>query len=603
MKQTPVNSKHSVGISYAEDLLRRAHESNLISFDFFDTLFVRTVIDPEDVFDLVGKRVGIGQFKQIRRQAQTDAFQQMHQDGRKEITMRGIYDKLDIPSFSSETIMQIEYDIELQVALPNEELIPIFRELVASGKKVVITSDMYLPESYFKEALKAFDLPTVDVFVSSEMNCTKRDSGELFELVASRFGLSTSQVLHIGDNPVSDIERASAKGLQTFFYQNSCIPHVVSTIMSPEYSIARGISKRHGPEFHADSYEALGYHYAGPAALAYYEWIKKEAVSDGVEHVLLMARDGYLIDRIARFDPDPIDVPFTYFKGSRTVFTLASMNEHNFTDYLSFLTSGSSGLSPTELLTRINVPLPEQKLFEDVGLGEGSTVSPQTLPIIRDLLLALRSHILKTCRNNARGLFCALNEIGIRPGQRVALVDVGWNGTTQTAFETATAECIPLDVKGYYLALTNSEACVARRKQHSMKAIFMEPHLSAHEIKTIYDNRVVVEFLFSAPHHSIISLSVGNKGAIEARGDARRASDSPLIEATRSVIAGAEKFAQDFYSAAAAIKLPFDAASLLAPLHSLVMDTKWKEDPLFDRIVDFDDWAMTRQKSRKLTSY
>ncbi|GES53774.1 hypothetical protein Rhsp01_64030 [Rhizobium sp. NBRC 114257] len=584
-------------------LIASAQNADIISFDFFDTLFLRTVIDPEDVFDLVGQRAGIEGFREIRRKAQSDAFAQMHSDGRKEITMRGIYEKFSHDDVNSDEIMSLEYEMELRVALPNTEVVAAFEEFISSGKKVIITSDMYLPKSYFADVLRAFEIPAVDIFVSSEVNCTKRDTGELFSYIARETGVPPGRILHIGDNPISDVDRAAEKGLQVFHYRNDRVPPVLPTVKSTEYSVARGLSKKHPEDIHSGTYQALGYHYAGPAAIAFYEWLKKEVVADGVSHVLLMARDGYIVDQIRQFDPNPIDTSFTYFKGSRTVFTLASINENNFLTFLPFLTSGAFGLTPAELFTRINVPAPEQKLLDDLGLGGNVTITADILPRIHDLLIALQWHIIRTCQQNSRGVFSTLVNIGIRPNDKVGIVDVGWNGTTQSAFETAIADCFPLDVKGYYLALTESEECLARQKKSCMKAMFAGPDYLSSDIKAMYNNRVVVEFLFSAPHHSIISLQVSETGDVLSMADSRRHGDSHLLLAVEQVIDGARKFASDFYSTMSDMKLPFNPKSLLAPLHSLILDDHWKKDVLFEHITDFDDWALARKKPRKLTHY
>ena len=40
------------------------------SYDIFDTLIARTVINPTDIFDIIGSRIGVPAFKNIRITAQ-----------------------------------------------------------------------------------------------------------------------------------------------------------------------------------------------------------------------------------------------------------------------------------------------------------------------------------------------------------------------------------------------------------------------------------------------------------------------------------------------------------------------------------------------------
>ncbi len=41
------------------ELERLIEQANVVSFDFFDTLFVRPLMDPEDAFELIARRHGL----------------------------------------------------------------------------------------------------------------------------------------------------------------------------------------------------------------------------------------------------------------------------------------------------------------------------------------------------------------------------------------------------------------------------------------------------------------------------------------------------------------------------------------------------------------
>ncbi|WP_204338159.1 hypothetical protein, partial [Proteus mirabilis] len=77
--------------SLAERWSERIEAAEVVSFDVFDTLFVRFVASPEDVFDLVGARHGLPDFRRRRIAAQRDAFRVMRAAGRREIDLDGIY--------------------------------------------------------------------------------------------------------------------------------------------------------------------------------------------------------------------------------------------------------------------------------------------------------------------------------------------------------------------------------------------------------------------------------------------------------------------------------------------------------------------------------
>jgi len=441
-----------------------------VSFDFFDTLFVRSLLDPEDLFSIIGKRFRIASFAAMRRAAQSEAFRRMHQAGRREITLEGIYACFDALSLPVAELMQAEYEMELSLVHPNAELVELFVETVGSGKAVVLTSDMYLPGRFFAEALARHGLPAVPIFVSSDKNATKRDSGELFDIVATELGIAHEHILHIGDNFESDVRKAGAKGLSTAYYREIRRPEKLRD-STPEASLARALLRKHSRQIPHNSFQELGFLYGGPAAVGFLDWISEQAKRDNVDHVLFLARDGYILNRIAQSHLKSPFIKFDYFLGSRVVFTLAAMNERNFTEFLPFLLSGADGLAPHELLKRIGVHPPSLKVMEDFGLGDDVSVGPDRLAQLRAFLYAYRWEILKVCRRNRRALFVYLHALGIRPGNRVALVDIGWNGTTQDAFEQAISDLMALDVFGYYFCLADTPECLRRRRTRRMSSL------------------------------------------------------------------------------------------------------------------------------------
>src|SRR5688572_24381230 len=115
-----------------QDLLTGIADVDVVSFDVFDTLFVRPLCDPEDAFDLIGAKYGIAGFRSLRRTAQSEAFRSMRETGRAEITLDGIYDHVRGTTVPAERLRQFEYDLELALTVPNPELIGVFREAIES---------------------------------------------------------------------------------------------------------------------------------------------------------------------------------------------------------------------------------------------------------------------------------------------------------------------------------------------------------------------------------------------------------------------------------------------------------------------------------------
>ena len=196
------------------ELLRCIDAAEVVSFDIFDTLFVRPLADPEDAFDMLGERFGIDGFRRIRCDAQTEAFRRMLAAGQGEITLDGIYACMDgLPAgVSAVSVCQAEIELEFALTVPNADLIDVFKDVVGR-KRVVVVSDMYMPQSFFEALFDKYALPRVPMYISSDRGATKRDRGELFNRVVTEAGVSADKVLHIGDNHLADVLRDDRIGV------------------------------------------------------------------------------------------------------------------------------------------------------------------------------------------------------------------------------------------------------------------------------------------------------------------------------------------------------------------------------------------------------
>lgn len=582
------------------ELERLIEQANVVSFDFFDTLFVRPLMDPEDAFELIARRHGLQDFRDRRQAAQAGAFRNMLAAGRKEITLQDIYACFEGDADLAARMMAAEYELELELIEPNQELFPLFQRLVDSGKRVVITSDMYFSADFFVAALKPFGLDSVPLFISADWNATKRDDGELFEHVAQELDEEPGRILHIGDNLLADVTRAKEKGLLSFHYREPRAPKKKKGV-SLSTSLAHGLLRINSESVPSGSYEELGFLYGGPAAVGFLQWIADRAQCDRIDHLLFLSRDGYALERIARQNSIPSLPQSHYFYGSRIAFTLAAMTEQNFSNYMPFLLSGSDGLAPCELLERIGVAAPAPEVMADLGLGGDQIVAPALQETLARFLYAYRWEILKVCQRVRRSLFIYLQRIGLKPGQRIAVVDVGWSGTTQEAFEQAVKPLMPLETIGYYFCLTDSVERRRRDAQQRMLAMFDTSNTAPETIARLYENRVAIELFFSAPHHSIIGLEPGDP--VTPRGDAGRNVRDDLQSVASSVCSGIESYAKFYYDLQRRLNLKATPRETAWPMVELASTIDWNDIPLIRQLRNFDAWGSSRNKTLTVVDY
>ena len=591
---------HSDAIKSFKDMpLSVLNDVEIFSFDFFDTLFTRPIADPEDTFDILGKKFGIDNFRIRRQQAQAEAFRRMVADGRKEITLEDIYSAFTQDSILARKYADAEYQLELNLVEPNGNIFELFKQIHERGKTVVVASDMYLPACFFDQVLEKYGIRGVKIFCSADENVTKRDSGELFDVIIRHFNVEPEKILHVGDNEVSDVIRPREKGLQAFHYRS----HYLGTIskgLPLALSFAQGMLKNHEGYHSLQEYKSLGFAYGGAASLGFLKWIKNQPAIQEIDHVFFLARDGYIMQKMVERGDIGTFPDSTYFYGSRTSLTLATINDQNFVQYIPFLLSGSEGLQPREVLERIGVTPPAPEVMASFGLSDETPLTSSLFPLMSKFLYAWRWQILQVCRKNRRGLFNYIQKLGIKQGEKIALVDVGWSGTTQEAFYHALKQFIDIDIFGYYFCLSNTTEKLRRKSFLNMFAMFESDNADASLIDTIYENRVAVELFFSAPHDSIIGYDAITS---EPVGDKGRGLQSDISQSVRDICDGALLFSLSYQQLCQKLSFELTPHELTLGMLNLVQNNNWKKFSAITEVSNFDAWGSSRLKSLCVKDY
>jgi FMN phosphatase YigB (HAD superfamily) len=593
--------------SHAAELAERLDQASCISFDFFDTLFARPFAEPEFVFDLLGRRLGMADFRQKRVAAQAEAFRRMRAQGRKEIRLNDIYACFDAPAEQQAHWAQAEAELELALLAPKPEVLRLFHALRAAGAQLAICSDMYFPRDFFENALRQHRIDVVEILlVSAEENATKRDAGELFDVLVQMSGQSAESVLHIGDHAMADIQRAQERGLMAFHYDAK--PSTSRERAERAYTL-HGLWERCKTEANDSLFERLGFLYGGPANLGYLQWLAEQCRNDGIEHLLFLSRDGFLLERLAKHKHVQGHVrdlpPFHYFTGSRVAYYLAAITEKNFSTYIPFLLSGCGGLKPRELLERIGVTPPAEQVMRDLGLGAEVSITQQMQEQLASFLFAWRTEILKVCARNRRALRLYLDSLGIHSGAKVGLVDVGWSGSTQEAFLAAVSPWMDVNVTGYYFCLADTPERLARDKAQNMRAMITSITHNAEFIDQIYRKRSIVELFFSAPHATVIGWQTNHKnGQVESIMDIGRGSSPKTLQLiTHDISAAAEYFVDCYQSMCKHLGATLTPSELAGALLHLTVHEDAQCRAFSTHIVNFDTWSSSVNHRMDLTLY
>jgi predicted HAD superfamily hydrolase len=584
----------------AEMLAPLLNQARCVSFDFFDTLFARPFTEPEFAFDLLGRRLGVDDFRQKRIAAQAEAFRRVAAQGRKEIRLSDIYACFDVDADAQAMMLTAEAELELALLAPKIEVLTLFQALHTVGMKLAISSDMYFPQAFFEEALRQHGIESVELLlISAEQDATKRDAGELFDVLVRMSGVQPNDVLHIGDHAVADVQRAQERGLMAFHY--AALP---STRHESAYTL-HGLWERCKEPSQDDLFQRLGFLYGGPANLGYLHWLAEQAQNDGIEHLLFLSRDGFLLESLAQKKHVEGLPAFQYFLGSRVAYYLAAITEKNFRAYIPFLLSGSGGLKPRELLERIGVTPPAEQVMRDIGLSSDVVITHDMDERLASFLYAWRGEILKVCARNRRVLRLYLADLGIQEGTKLGLVDVGWSGSTQEAFQAAVTPWMDIHVTGYYFCLADTPERQAREKVQHMRAMFSSVTHGAEFISRIYANRSIVELFFSAPHNTVIGWQIDQKtGQVVPIMDAGRGgSPEGLAQITTEISAAAEHFVKCYKDMSARLGAELTPCELAEALLDLTVYEDTQCRAFASSIVNFDTWSSSANHRMDLMTY
>lgn len=327
-------------------------EYKLYSFDIFDTLITRKVATPKGIFVLMKDIINQSpQFADLPNDVKTNFFNyrtnsefylrqinNQWNDG-KDISLDMIYNHIQHTYFltneQTQAIKELEIQLELDNIIPIKENIEKLKVLLEKGKRVVLISDMYLPEYIIKEMLLKCDpvLCQVKLYLSSTLGFMKTKQ-VLFHYVKEQENVEFREWTHMGDNKFADFFCARKLGIKAVLY-----PYVkfkeyeksllVANSQNSFVQISLGCAKNiRLNKFPNDEKAQLGASLAGPILFPYIYWLLDQAQKRGIERLYFIARDGYVMKLIADLIIKENNLPIKtkYIYGSRKAWRISALN-------------------------------------------------------------------------------------------------------------------------------------------------------------------------------------------------------------------------------------------------------------------------------------
>ena len=191
-----------------------ASDVKLIGFDIFDTLLSRPMLDPEAVKEIVALRadnsldkINLGKiYLEYRAQAEGIARQQAGRDINLNVIYQHFQKLTGLPQEQVNQLQTLEEQVEYASVKPRSGGIDLYQQALATGKPVVLISDMFLPIEHIKNTLQQHGIEGWQaLYLSSDIGLRK-DTGELYKHLLDKHTLQPQEFIMVGDNERSDLQ-------------------------------------------------------------------------------------------------------------------------------------------------------------------------------------------------------------------------------------------------------------------------------------------------------------------------------------------------------------------------------------------------------------
>lgn len=286
---------------FLNNIKKQLDDAEVISFDIFDTLLLRPYVNPSDLFYHMERYFQIPGFATSRKNAEQQAWNK-YRKNKEDITLNEIYCEIE-EKYKKYKKKEVEFEIKTSIL--NNEIYQVYQYALKIQKKVVFTSDMYLPKDVILKMLIKNGYTQFDkLYVSCEYGKLKQ-TGSLFKVLQTDY--PGKSIFHIGDNEISDIKSARNVGIKTAYYENiysrySNINKNINTFVQkykniPEASVIVKLAAIRTILQSSNSYwNNFGYMYEGCSSLAFVQWIFKNLPQ--TKDILFIARDGYTLQKV-----------------------------------------------------------------------------------------------------------------------------------------------------------------------------------------------------------------------------------------------------------------------------------------------------------------
>lgn len=446
------------------DMLKSNGEITTVSFDIFDTLLLRTVSEPTQVFvrmfrlqpGLFPEYTNEDDWRNARVYAERMARKRaLEEKGCHEVTLEKIYEEIPFVYHKKSELMCHEIECECLSCFLNDEIFETIKYIKQElSLSVILISDMYLSKESITKILNHnnMDCSLLDgIYISCEYDVSKKFSG-LYQIAMRESGITAGQLLHVGDNHYNDVGVARKLGINTYQYTLISeadyrfpylyLERIAYGDICKEIHALRLLAANKNRE---DSEEGsfffnIGAMIIGPIFTYATEWILDEAIKRNIKIIRPLMREGKLLSELLTIAQKERNVNLSIeplYISRFAVFT-ANFEQCMEKDVLYLFNTYNITLRKIFEILNIEEVSERYKEYLDVStvelkqvtLGEESVYEEVKTFLVSDEILLL---IRKKNRGVSEKIVKYLKEMGLE--EACMTLDIGWRGSIQNTIQ------------------------------------------------------------------------------------------------------------------------------------------------------------------------
>ena len=242
----------------------------------------------------------------------------------------------------------------------------------------------------------------------------------------------------------------------------------------------------------------------GPILLSFSKWLLNSLKEKKINKVYFFARDGFVMKQAFDIINDDENIKSYYFYASRRSIIVPSLWTLNSYDEIFDSIAFSEKITLKSFLKKIGLDdLKIEYVCENYGIEDNKTYSIQEIRKNSDFMSNIFPLVVENSKKEWESFKSYISSIDFK--DKVAIVDIGWNGTMQRAIEKLLPE---VDINGYYMCLVPKAEIYDPKKYHG----FISDCTHDEELyNKLYFFISIFEFMFLAQHGSVKRFADSSK--------------------------------------------------------------------------------------------